>query len=198
MAYTHTRLRNTLALVRIGFGLLFIDMGWYKVNSVQFARVDFPQFLNDAIGGSAIDSYAGFLSKHVFPSATKWAVGIGFLELILGVALVLGALTRLVSLVGMFYMVNLAFATWYQPAPGEPLYHYPDEQIRHAVPFLIFLILGIGHAGENFGLGSLYHRRRHKQWEKNWEVKVVPGLPPLQPKVRVTSRPSEQKPIEPS
>lgn len=198
MAYTHTRLRNTLALVRIGFGLLFIDMGWYKVNSVQFARIDFPQFLYDAIGGSAIDFYGRFLSNYVLHNATKWAVGIGFLELTLGVALVLGALTRLVSLVGMFYMVNLALATWYQPAPGEPLYHYPDEQIRHAVPFLIFLILGIGHAGENLGLGSLYHRRRHKQWEKNWEVKIVPGLPSLQPKIKVSSRPPDQKPVEPS
>ncbi len=198
MAYTHTRLRNTLALVRIGFGLLFIDMGWYKVNSVQFARVDFPQFLYDAIGGSAIDFYGSFLSKYVLPSATKWAVAIGFLELTLGVALVLGALTRLASLVGMFYMVNLALATWYQPAPGEPLYHFPDEQIRHAVPFLIFLILGIGHAGENFGLGSWYHRKRHKQWEKNWQIKVVPGLPSLEPKVLVTPRPPQPKVPEPS
>lgn len=198
MAYTHIRLRNTLALVRIGFGLLFIDMGWYKVNSVQFARVDFPQFLYDAIGGSAIDFYGSLLSKYVLPSASKWAVGIGFLELTLGVALVLGALTRLVSLVGMFYMVNLALATWYQPAPGEPLYHFPDEQIRHAVPFLIFLILGIGHAGENFGLGSWYHRKRHKQWEKNWEVKVVPGLPTLEPKIKVSPRSPEKIPTEPS
>ena len=198
MAYTHTRLRNTLALVRIGFGLLFIDMGWYKVNSVQFARIDFPQFLYDAISGSAIDFYGKFLTNYVLHNATKWAVGIGFLELTLGVALVLGALTRLVSLVGMFYMVNLALATWYQPSPGEPLYHYPDEQIRHAIPFLIFLILGIGHAGENFGLGSWYHRKRHKQWEKNWEVKVVAGLPTLQPKVKVSQRSTETKPTEPS
>jgi len=198
MAYTHIRLRNTIAIVRIGFGLLFIDMGWYKVNSVQFARVDFPQFLYDAIGGSAIDFYAGFLSKYVLHTASRWAVGIGFLELTLGVALVLGALTRLVSLVGMFYMVNLALATWYQPAPGEPLYHFPDEQIRHAVPFLIFLILGIGHAGENLGLGSWYHRKRHKQWEKNWEVKIVPGLPSLQPKVKVSPRLPEGKPMESS
>ncbi len=199
MAYTHIRLRNTLALVRIGFGLLFVDMGWYKVNSVQFARVDFPQFLSDSIGGSAIDFYAKFLSTYVLQNSTRWAVGIGFLELTLGVCLVLGALTRLVSLVGMFYMVNLALATWYQPAPGEPLYHYPDEQIRHAIPFLIFLILGIGHAGENLGLGSWYHRKRHKQWEKNWEVKVVAGLPTLQPRVKVTTRDTEQKPpAEPS
>ena len=197
MAYTHTRLRNTLALVRIGFGLLFIDMGWYKVNSVQFARVDFPQFLYDAIGGSAIDFYGRFLSTYVLHNSTKWAIFIGFLELTLGVALVLGALTRVVSLVGMFYMVNLALATWYQPAAGEPLYHYPDEQIRHAIPFLIFLILGIGHAGENLGLGSLYHRRRHKQWEKNWEIKVLPGLPTLEPKVKVARREAPE-PVEPS
>ncbi len=198
MAYTHTRLRNTLAIVRIAFGVLFIDIGWYKISSVQFAKVDFPQFLYDTIGGSAIPWYGQFLTRFVLPYSTKWAVGIGFLELTIGVCLVLGALTRVVSIAGMIYMVNLALATWYQPAPGEPLYHYPDEQLRHAIPFLIFLILAVGHAGENLGLGTLYHRRRNKEWEKKWEITVVPGLPNLEPEVRVSHRGPQPKPAEPS
>ncbi len=179
MAYTHVRLRKTLALVRIAIGLLFVDLGWYKVSSIQYARVDFPQFLYDAISGGAIDFYGKFLTSYVLHNSTKVAVMIGFMEIFIGVSLVLGMLTRLVSLVGMFYMVNLMLATWYQPFPGEPLYHFPDEQWRHVVPFFLFLLFGIGHAGENWGLGALYHRRRHQRWERSWDIKMVSGLPPL-------------------
>jgi len=178
MAYTHSRLRKTLALVRIGVGILFIHSGYYKVSSIEFARVDFSDFLFNCISSTAVDFYGKFLTTYVLPHATKVGIGIGFFELFLGISLVLGLLIRPVSVLGMFYMLNFILATWWQPGPGEPLWHYPDEQLRYVFPFLVFLILGIGHAGENWGLGSLYHGRRHERWEKRWEVKVVPGLPP--------------------
>lgn len=177
MAYTHSRLRKTLALVRIGVGLLFIHSGFYKASSIQFARADFADFLYSSISSTAVDFYGKFLTAYVFPYHTKIALALGFFELFIGISLVLGLLTRPVCILGMVYMINFVLATWWQPGPGEPLWHYPDEQLRYVFPFFIFLILGIGHAGENWGLGSLYHGRRHERWEKRWEVKVVPGLP---------------------
>ncbi len=182
MAYTHARLRNTLAIVRIGTGLLFLDLGWYKVNSIEFARVDFIQFLADAVTGGAPAWYATFLRTVVFPQPTKWAVAIGFLELALGVGLVLGLAIRVMSLAGMVYTANMAIATWHQAAANEPLWHFPDEQLRYILPFFILLLLGIGHAGENWGLGALYHKHRHKRWEKGWEIKFVDGLPQYEQK----------------
>lgn len=178
MAYTHSRLRKTLALVRIGVGLLLIHSGYYKVSSITFARVDFQDFLFNSVSSTAVDFYGKFLTAYVVPHATKIGIALGFFELFLGISLVLGLLTRPVCALGMFYQINFVLATWWQPGPGEPLWHYPDEQLRYVFPFFIFLILGIGHAGENWGLGSLYHGRRHERWEKRWEVKVVPGLPP--------------------
>ncbi len=195
MAYTHVRLRKTLALVRIATGLLFLDLGWYKLTNIQYARVDFPQFLYDSISGGAIDFYARFLTTHVLHYSKEVALGIGFAEIFIGVGLVLGLLTRLVSLVGMIYMVNLILATWYQPFPGQPLYHFPDEQWRHAVPFFLFLLFGIGHAGENWGVGALYHRRRHQRWEKSWEIKMVSGLPPTGDAVQPPLQPGAEKPF---
>jgi hypothetical protein len=97
---------------------------------------------------------------------------LGCVELTIAFCLVLGVLVRPACLLGMFYMINLTAATWFQPAPGEPLWHFPDEQLRHGLPFLVFLILAIGHAGENWGLGALYHRGRHKRWEKSWQIKI--------------------------
>ena len=198
MAYTHSRLRKTLALVRIGVGLLFLHSGYYKVSSIEFARVDFADFLYNCISSTAVDFYANFLSKYVLHNSTKIAVGIGFFELFIGISLVLGVLTRPVCILGMLYQINFVLATWWQPGPGEPLWHYPDEQLRYVFPFFVFLILGIGHAGEIWGLGSLYHGRRHERWEKRWEVKVVPGLPTVEPKTQaqagVAPSPDESKP----
>lgn len=181
MAYTHSRLRKTLALVRIGVGLLLVHSGFYKVSSITFARVDFQDFLFSAISSTAVDFYGKFLTAYVLPYATKVAIAVGFFELFLGISLILGLLTRPVCVLGMLYQISFILATWWQPGPGEPLWHYPDEQLRYVFPFFIFLILGIGHAGENWGLGSLYHGRRHERWEKRWEVKVVPGLPTPEP-----------------
>ncbi|SRR5690242_1513900 len=180
MAYTHTRLRNTLALVRIATGLLFIDLGYTKVSNVEFARVDFPQFVWSAMHGGAPGFFARLLETWIWPDTTKFGILLGFVELFIGVALVLGLLTRPVCILGMGYMLSLMLATWNKPALGEPLWTFPDEQMRYALPFFIFLLLGIGHAGENWGLGTLYHRRRNKKWEKQWQINMVPGLPPTE------------------
>jgi len=198
MAYTHSRLRKTLALVRIGVGLLFLHSGFYKVSSITFARADFPSFLSDSTSSTAVDFYAKFLTAWVLPYSTKIAVGLGFFELFLGISLVLGLLIRPVCVLAMLYQVNFILATWWQPGPGEPLWHYPDEQLRYVFPFFIFLILGIGHAGENWGLGSLYHGRRHERWEKRWEVKVVPGLPTPESSATGKKEPASTPPAPPA
>jgi uncharacterized membrane protein YphA (DoxX/SURF4 family) len=181
MPYTHARLRNTLAVVRIATGLLFLDASWYKVTSVQYARVDFTQFVWMAMHGGGFAFYGKFLEAFVWPYSTKVAVLVGFTELFIGVGLVLGLAVRPVCALGMVYMLNLMAATWYQPALGEPMWNFPDEQLRYAVPFLLFVLMFIGRAGENWGLGTLYHRRRHKRWEKQWEIKMASELPPPQP-----------------
>ncbi len=182
MPYTHARLRNALALVRIATGLVFLDVAWYKISSVEFARVDFVQFLWGAMHGGAVGWFGRFLETFVWPNPTKAAVTIGFLEMFIGIGLVLGLLVRPVCAVGVVYMVSLMLATWHQSALGEPMWNFPDEQLRYIIPFFLFLLLAIGHAGENFGLGALYHRRRHKRWEKQWEIKMVAGLPTAETK----------------
>src|SRR5437899_8046471 len=148
--YTHVRLRNTLAIVRILTGMLFFDIGWHKISSLDFARIDFPAFLFYAIQGSAVDFYGSFLARYVLPNSSKVAVGIGFVEVAIGVGLVLGLAVRPMCLLGMICMANWTLATWYQPGPAETFWHFPDEQLRYVVPFFLFLLVGIGHAGENW------------------------------------------------
>lgn len=166
MAYSHARLRNTLALVRILTGATFVVFGSYKISSMQFARVGFPQFLWDATRSGAFRFYAGFLESVVWQNPGKYAVLVGFVELFIGIGLLLGLVVRPISILGMVYMVNLMLATWMAPGPDEPLWRYLDGQMQHIALFCLFLLFFMGRAGENWGLGALYHHRRHLGWER--------------------------------
>jgi uncharacterized membrane protein YphA (DoxX/SURF4 family) len=177
MAYSHARLRNTLALVRVITGVVFIILGEYKISSLEFARIGFPQFIWDATHGTAVGFYADFLGSFVWPHMGRYAILVGFTELFIGVGLTLGLAVRPISIVGMVYMVNLMLATWMAPGPGEMLSRYLDTQLSHVMPLLVFFVLGVGHAGETWGLGSLYHRRRRVRWEQQ-QGRVVDGKQP--------------------
>lgn len=166
MAYSHVRLRKTLALVRMVTGAIFLLLGSYKISSMEFARVGFPQFLWEATHGGAVGFY-GSLLETLAQNSSKYAVLVGFVELFIGIGLLLGLVVRPIALLGMAYMVNLMLATWFMPGPDQPFCRYLSGQMSHISLFLLFLLLGIGRAGENWGLGSLYHHRRHLRWEQN-------------------------------
>ncbi len=175
MAYSHARLRKTLALVRIITGVIFVVFGTYKISSMEFARVRFPQFLYDVSHGAAVSVYGSVLNSLGFwLNPGKYALLVGFTELFIGIGLLLGLVVRPIALLGMMYAVNLMLATWMAPGPDQPLWRYLDGQMRHIALFLLFLLFGMGHAGETWGLGALYHRRRLREEEEK------PPLPPAE------------------
>jgi hypothetical protein len=88
-----------------------------------------------------------------------------FIELFIGVGLALGLAVRPISILGSVYMVHLMLATWNVPGPNEPMWRYFDNGGKLIPLLFLFVLFGVGHAGENWGLGSLYHHRRHRKWE---------------------------------
>ncbi|MBZ5567659.1 MAG: DoxX family protein [Acidobacteriia bacterium] len=164
MAYSHSRLHRTLALVRILTGVLFLFLGAHKISSWEFAKVEFPQFVWDATHGAAVGFYATFLNNAFESHPSGMAFLIGLTELFIGVGLVLGLAVRPISVLGMVYMLNLILATWMAPGSNVDLWRYLDNESKLITMFFLFLLFGIGHAGESFGLGALYHRRRRLKW----------------------------------
>jgi uncharacterized membrane protein YphA (DoxX/SURF4 family) len=164
MAYSHSRLRKTLALVRMLTGAVFVFVGMFKVSSLEFARVFFPQFLEDGIQGAAVSWVRPILEWIVSFSAGRVGVRIGFLELFIGIALLLGLAVRPAALLGMMYSLGLFFATWNQAPQTPSMLQSAEHQFRNLFPFLVFLLLGVGHAGETWGLGSVYHHHRARIW----------------------------------
>jgi uncharacterized membrane protein YphA (DoxX/SURF4 family) len=125
MAYSHSRLRNTLALIRVLTGLMLLVAGAHKISSLEFAQIEFPALLRQASNGAAVGFYADFLDSVVRQHTGGWAVLIGLTELFIGVGLLLGLAVRPVSLVGIFYTVNFMLAA--VALCGEP------EQADHDV-----------------------------------------------------------------
>ncbi|MGI9101253.1 MAG: DoxX family membrane protein [Terriglobales bacterium] len=166
MAYSHARLRKTLAFVRILTGIAFLVLGQYKVGSLEFAEVEFPIFLRDAIQGNAVAFYGHFLNSFVWDHTRSYAVLIGLMELFIGVSLVLGLAVRPVALLGIVYCVHMMLSTWWAPGLAEPAWRYVDNEFRVFTALFLFLLFAVGHAGENWGLGALYHHHRNRKWER--------------------------------
>jgi uncharacterized membrane protein YphA (DoxX/SURF4 family) len=166
MAYSHSRLRNTLALVRTAIGAMFLLGGWHKISSLEFARIEFPKFLAQTIHGAAVGFYADFLTSFVGDRPGEVAVLLGFTELFIGVGLLLGLAVRPLSLLGMFYTLNFMLATCMAPGSNGAVWQYVENETKLILMFFLFLLFGVGHAGENWGVGALYHHHRHRRWEK--------------------------------
>jgi uncharacterized membrane protein YphA (DoxX/SURF4 family) len=164
MAYSHSRLRKMLAVVRILTGVLFLFAAAHKI-SWEFAKIEFPQFVSEAAHGAAVGFYGDFLGSLAGQHLAGFAALVAFIELFIGVGLVLGLAVRPISILGSVYVVHLMLATWNVPGPNEPMWRYLDNVGRLIPLFFLFVLFGAGHAGENLGLGSLYHNRRHRRWE---------------------------------
>jgi uncharacterized membrane protein YphA (DoxX/SURF4 family) len=166
MAYSHARLRKMLAVIRVLTGIFFLFAAAHKISSWEFAKIEFPQFVSEAAHGAAAGSYGDFLSGVVGQHLAGFAAMAAGIELFIGIGLVLGLAVRPISIVGSLYMIHLMLATWNVPGPNEPMWRYLDHGGKLIAFLFLFVLFGCGHAGENWGLGSLYHRRRHRKWEQ--------------------------------
>ena len=160
MAYSEKRTQQTLAVMRIVMGLMFLASGWYKVFTPQIYWQNFLDQVQSWVRGPAVDFYQPFLLNVVIDHPRVFASLIGMTELFLGVGLLLGLAVRPVALIGMLYMLNLMCATIFAPGPHAPMGAYVGAQVEHLATFFLLATFAIAHAGETWGLGALYHHSR--------------------------------------
>ena len=189
MAYSHSRLRKSLAVVRVLTGVLFLFAAAHKISSWEFAKIEFPQFVWEADHGAAVGFYGDFLGSVAGQHLAGYAALVAFIELFIGVGLTLGLAVRPISILGSVYMVHLMLATWNVPGPNEPMWRYLDHGGKLIALLFLFVLFGFGHAGENLGLGSLYHHHRHHKWEHpepdgELETSAIPNIEPYSRRYR--------------
>jgi uncharacterized membrane protein YphA (DoxX/SURF4 family) len=139
--------------------ILRIYIGYYLLHQgiVKYAR-GFPQtdWINRQIGElNTIEIYAwykSFLINVVVPHRELFGYLVMSGEILIGLCLVLGLLTRLSSIVGVFLLLNYYFG------PGMAKGGAPLAQQQTFIVVLVVLILS--NAGRTLGLDGLVFKRR--------------------------------------
>jgi uncharacterized membrane protein YphA (DoxX/SURF4 family) len=124
MPDVHRRNATALATLRIFVGIFFLLFGEYKVFGTEFT-----------LGGGFEESIRGFLAqgtypwmapvlRHVIlPHAHLYAFLTAYGELLIGLGLVFGVLTRVASVFGTLLMILLWLSAGY-PGPHVALWRY--------------------------------------------------------------------------
>jgi uncharacterized membrane protein YphA (DoxX/SURF4 family) len=140
-----------LALTRMGFGLYFLASAWDK--TVNKHWLDTGEPLRGAVERQLPQSesfYRPFLEDSVLPNADLFAELVVLGEWVVGVSLLLGLLTRIGALTGMWLMLN------YMLMKGLPNIEGSVDRLF----FLSFLVFFLASAGLVWGVDGLLQRRR--------------------------------------
>jgi uncharacterized membrane protein YphA (DoxX/SURF4 family) len=153
-----TSLAKAIAVARIATGVLFLLFGEYKVAGPEFAHTGFSQYLQGYIQGAAFACYRPFLAHVVLPHVVFFGYFVGILELLIGIALVVGLWVRAASVMGALFLFNLLFATWWEPGHGVPVWRYFGAELDKLPLILLFLIFYAADAGAMWGVDGYWRR----------------------------------------
>jgi uncharacterized membrane protein YphA (DoxX/SURF4 family) len=103
---TATRTGRAIAIVRILTGVIFLAEGWGKIAG-DFIRGGFAESVREAAAEGAWPFWSSFLRAVVLPNAGAFSWFFAAAELALGIALVLGLLTRAAAVGGILLMLIL-------------------------------------------------------------------------------------------
>ena len=162
-----TRNSYSLALLRIGVGILFLIFGEYKVFSTTFTlHGGFQFWINKFLEGGAYPFMAPVLRGFVLPHATSIAFLVAYGELAIGLALVLGILVRSASFCGLIFMLTMLFSSDY-PGAGAPVWQYFGASLSHSVFALCFAAFLVGHADSVLSVAALRKNRASISGDRN-------------------------------
>ena len=107
-------------IVRLYVGWQWLEAGWSTVHSGRWAGPDaggaLSGFINGALQKAAGDHpdvqgwYGWFLQNTVLPHANAWSHMIAYGEVLVGVALIIGAFTGIAAFFGLFMNLNYLLA----------------------------------------------------------------------------------------
>lgn len=125
-----------LALFRIVFGLLYLDMALQKAPWITFGWL--KGFIETEIAHPAIPAVAAFFRSVVLPNFALFGSLTFIVELALGLGLLLGLFTRLAGLGGFLWQVNIALGAF--NVPGEWYWIW----VLLTLPQICFAVCGAG------------------------------------------------------
>jgi thiosulfate dehydrogenase [quinone] large subunit len=156
-----------LALLRVVVGAWFLKAVWTKLTLAYLGGVvpypaPAPRFLGfhpkrvaEFAAGNPVDWYRAFLEHTVLPHAKLFATLQAYGEAAVGIGLVLGFLTGLTALVGLFLSLNYGLATQWMSF---------GQQGFHLVLITSMIIFLGTRAGRVLGLDAWLLARARPRW----------------------------------
>jgi uncharacterized membrane protein YphA (DoxX/SURF4 family) len=141
-----------IAAVRIATSLFFLFFGEYKVAGPEFAHGGFQTYLHDYIATSSVGFYRPLLSGLVLPHAVFFGYLVGVIELLVGISLLLGLWVRPGCVLGIFFLLNLTLATWWDAGHGVPIWRYFGARLDTLPLTLLLVVFYAANAGRVWGL----------------------------------------------
>ncbi|HZP81655.1 MAG TPA: DoxX family protein [Chthonomonadaceae bacterium] len=145
------RMALALALLRVFVGVKFLLLGMQKWDWIGTHRLTETLKPWIAQEPTAFAWHARFLTQTVLPHETLFTYLVVFGEIGVGLCLILGLLTRLVSLLALLMNANYLLAAW---ALG------PTQQGLNQAFLAMELALLLSGAGRAYGLDSRLARKR--------------------------------------
>lgn len=141
-------LRNTMLVLRVAMGWLFLYAGLAKILNPQWTAAGYLK------GAKTLTGLYGWFSA---PQNIGW---VNFLNewglALIGLALIFGALTRYAAWAGIAMM-----ALYYLPVLNFPYVGANSYLVdEHVIYILVLLILAFGRAGNYWGLDKFFRFRR--------------------------------------
>ncbi len=151
---------NAIVMLRIIVGAFFVLFGQYKVFGTEFAQQGFPAAIQGFLAQhSNYPFMAGVLEHGVLPHARLCAYLTAYGELLIGLAMVFGVLTRLASIFGILLMLLLWFSAGY-PGPDVALWRYFGASLDWSVFIACFLAFIAGDPEAQWSLAPKLRRRQ--------------------------------------
>jgi thiosulfate dehydrogenase (quinone) large subunit len=159
MPTVHSRNATALASLRIFVGIFFLLFGEYKVFGTAFTlHGGFEESIRSFLAQGTYPWMAPVLRHIVLPHAHLYAFLTAYGELLIGLGLVFGVLTRVASLFGMLLMILLWLSAGY-PGPHVALWRYFGASLDWSVFAGCFAAFLIGEPEMRWSLASRRHAR---------------------------------------
>jgi len=133
MQSAHHRNATAIALLRIFVGIFFLAFGQYKVFGTAFTlHGGFEESIRSFLTQGTYPWMAPILQHVVLPHARLCAFLTAYGELLIGLGLIFGVLTRIASIFGILLMLLLWFSAGY-PGPHVALWQYFGASLEYSV-----------------------------------------------------------------
>jgi len=154
---------TALAFLRIAVGLFFLVFGQYKVFSTAFTlHGGFEENVNAMLhGGSTFPLMVPVVENVILAHPHLVAFMVAYGELLIGLSLILGVISRLASIFGLILMILMWLCGGY-PGPHPAFWNYWGVSLNWSIFALCFIAMILGRPEERWSLGQLEFFRKRK------------------------------------